>query len=81
VSGTENAKERIELAQNAAGRTVPTVANGQPQTPFAGVGKYQPRGRKAAPAISSNKDYPIAATSAWPIWRRRCASADFATAW
>jgi len=58
VSGTENAKERIELAQNAAGRTVPTVANGQPQTPFAGVGKYQPRGRKAAPAISSNKDYP-----------------------
>ncbi len=25
---------------------------------FLGVGKYQPRGRKAAPPIRSNKDYP-----------------------
>jgi citrate lyase subunit alpha/citrate CoA-transferase len=51
-------KERVELAHNAAGRAVPTMVNGKPQIPFLGVGKYQPRGRKAAPAICSNKDYP-----------------------
>ena len=50
--------ERIELAHNAAGRAVPTMVNGRPQIPFLGIGKYQPRGRKAAPAIRSNKDYP-----------------------
>jgi citrate lyase subunit alpha/citrate CoA-transferase len=51
-------RERVELAHNAAGRAVPTMVNGKPQIPFLGVGKYQPRGRKAAPAICSNKDYP-----------------------
>src|SRR5271166_1463040 len=50
--------ERIELAQNAAGRSVPAMANGRPQIPFLGVGQYQPRGRKAAPPICSGKDYP-----------------------
>src|SRR5258708_9970238 len=50
--------ERVELAHNAAGRAVPAMVNGKPQIPFLGVGKYQPRGRKAAPAICSNKDYP-----------------------
>ena len=50
--------ERVELAHNAVGRAVPTMVNGKPQIPFLGAGKYQPRGRKAAPAISSNKDYP-----------------------
>ena len=34
------------------------MVNGKPQIPFLGAGKYQPRGRKAAPAICSNKDYP-----------------------
>jgi citrate lyase subunit alpha / citrate CoA-transferase len=60
VSGSvkESTKERVELAHNAAGRAVPTMVNGKPQIPFLGAGKYQPRGRKAAPAISSNKDYP-----------------------
>ena len=51
-------KERVELANNAAGRAVPTMVNGKPQIPFPGVGKYHPRGRKAAPIICSNKDYP-----------------------
>ncbi len=51
-------KERVELAHNAVGRKVPTMVNGKPQIPFLGAGKYQPRGRKAAPAICSNKDYP-----------------------
>src|SRR5271157_4204685 len=50
--------ERIELAQNAAGRSVPAMVNGRPQIPFLGVAQYQPRGRKAAPPICSSKDYP-----------------------
>jgi citrate lyase subunit alpha / citrate CoA-transferase len=49
---------RVELVHNAVGRAVPTMVNGRPQIPFLGVGKYQPRGRKAAPLICSNKDYP-----------------------
>ena len=50
--------QRIELAQNAAGRMVPAMVNGKPQIPYIGVGKYQPRGRKQAPPIRSSKDYP-----------------------
>jgi citrate lyase subunit alpha / citrate CoA-transferase len=50
--------ERVELAHNAVGRRVPAMVNNRPQIPFLGVGKYQPRGRKAAPLIRSNKDYP-----------------------
>jgi citrate lyase subunit alpha/citrate CoA-transferase len=50
--------EHVELARNAAGRGVPTMVNGKPETPFLGTGKYQPRGRKASPVICSNKDYP-----------------------
>ncbi len=50
--------DRAELAQNAIGRQVPAVVNGKPQMPFLGVGKFQPRGRKAAPPICSSKDYP-----------------------
>ena len=50
--------ERIELAHNAVGRRVPAMVNGKPQIPFLGVGKYQPRGRKAAPLVRSTKDYP-----------------------
>src|SRR3974390_382154 len=34
------------------------MVNGKPQIPYLGVGKYQPRGRKAAPLIRSNKDFP-----------------------
>ena len=50
--------ERVELARNAAERMVPAVVNGKPQIPFLGVGKYQPRARKAAPPVRSSKDYP-----------------------
>src|SRR5215472_1284320 len=49
---------RFELAQNAAGRMVPAMVNGKPQIPYLGIGKPQPRGRKAAPPIRSSKDYP-----------------------
>ena len=50
--------ERGELAHNAAGRSVPAMVNGRPQIPFLGIGKFQPRGRKATTPIRSNKDYP-----------------------
>ena len=50
--------QSIELVENAAGRLVPTVVNGQKQTPFQGVGKFQPEGRKAAPPVRSCNDYP-----------------------
>src|ERR1700757_4095533 len=50
--------ERVELAHNAAQRRVPTMVNGKPQIPYLGVGKFQPRGRKAAPPVRSSKDYP-----------------------
>ncbi len=43
---------------NAAGRPVPLEVNGQPQVPFAGVGKYRPSGSKAAPPIRTCADYP-----------------------
>jgi citrate lyase subunit alpha/citrate CoA-transferase len=50
--------ERAELAHNAAGRSVPTMVNGRPQIPFQGIGKFQPRGRKATTPIRSSRDYP-----------------------
>jgi len=46
------------FVQNAAGRKVPTVVNGKPQTPYQGVGVFQPSGSKAAPPIRSCRDYP-----------------------
>ena len=51
-------KEQIELEQNAAGRMVPAVVNGKSKTPYLGIGKYQPIGRKAAPPVRSSRDYP-----------------------
>ena len=50
--------EKTELVLNAAGRMVPEIANGRPQVPYLGVGKYQPRGNKAAPPIRTAADYP-----------------------
>ncbi len=46
-----------ELVRNVLGRFVPKVVNGRPQVPFAGVGKYKPKGHKAAPPIASCVDY------------------------
>src|SRR6059058_3379437 len=50
--------DQVELAQNAAGRMVPAMVNGKPQIPYLGVGKYQPRARKAAAPVRTSKDYP-----------------------
>jgi citrate lyase subunit alpha/citrate CoA-transferase len=47
-----------ELVKNAVGRMVPTMVNGREQTPYLGVGKHQPTGRKAAPPIASTSNYP-----------------------
>ncbi len=48
----------MKFQKNAAGRLVPTEVNGQPQTPYLGVGKFRPTGRKAAPPIRTCADYP-----------------------
>ena len=48
-----------KLIKNAAGRLVPTEINGEKQVPYMGVGKYKPEGRKHAPRIPSNADYPL----------------------
>src|SRR6201987_1083533 len=50
--------EKTELVRNAVGRMVPEIVNGRLQVPYLGVGKYQPRGHKAAPPIRSAADYP-----------------------
>lgn len=47
-----------ELVTNAAGRVVPLKVNGRAQAPYAGVGKFQPTGRKAAPAVRTAAAYP-----------------------
>ncbi len=48
-----------EMVENALGRLVPKEVNGQPQTPFLGVGKFEPKGRKAAPPIRACHQYPL----------------------
>lgn len=46
------------FVQNAAGRRVPTMVNGKMQTPYQGVGVFQPQGSKAAPPIRPSHNYP-----------------------
>jgi citrate lyase subunit alpha / citrate CoA-transferase len=50
--------EKTELVLNQAGRKIPEMVNGRAQVPYLGVGKFQPRGGKAAPPIRSAADYP-----------------------
>ena len=47
-----------KLVTNAAGRIVPTIINGKPAVPYMGVGKFRPKGHKAAPPLVSCLDYP-----------------------
>jgi citrate lyase subunit alpha/citrate CoA-transferase len=44
--------------RNTAGRQVPEKINDQPVTPYQGVGKFIPPGRKASPPLRSCADYP-----------------------
>ncbi len=46
------------LVENAAGRFVPTMINGEQHVPFKGIGKHLPKGRKHAPPIRSCSQYP-----------------------
>jgi citrate lyase subunit alpha/citrate CoA-transferase len=46
------------LILNAAGRLVPDEINGKAVIPYKGVGKYHPTGRRYAPPIATNIDYP-----------------------
>jgi citrate lyase subunit alpha/citrate CoA-transferase len=48
----------IKEVKNAAGRLVPVEINGEKQIPFMGVGKFIPDGKKYAPQIPSNANYP-----------------------
>src|ERR1700688_1132570 len=50
--------EKTKLVLNAADRTVPEIVNGRRQTPYLGVGQYDPTGNKAGPPIRSAADYP-----------------------
>ena len=51
-------KKGAGLIENVMGRKVPVEVNGRPQTPFQGVGKFKPTGRKAAPPIATAADFP-----------------------
>jgi len=51
-------KKFDNLVKNAAGRLVPTIVNGQEQTPYLGVGKFKPTYRKYAPPVGTCADYP-----------------------
>lgn len=46
------------LIENAARRLVPTVINGEKHSPFQGIGKFGPQGRKAKSLIRTCADYP-----------------------
>jgi len=46
------------MSINAIGRWVPEEINGKPVIPFKGIGKYIPKGRKAAPPITTCANYP-----------------------
>ncbi len=46
------------LVRNAAGRMVPTVVNGEPQVPYAGIQGIEPQGHKAGPPLARCSDFP-----------------------
>jgi len=47
----------MKLIENAAGRKVPQMVNGQEQVPYKGIGMHKPGGRKHAPRIASCADF------------------------
>ncbi|MDG1135472.1 MAG: citrate lyase subunit alpha, partial [Bacteroidales bacterium] len=51
-------KKYDKLVENAAGRMVPTIINGENHMPFQGVGKYRPTGRKYGAKIPTCNDFP-----------------------
>lgn len=51
-------EQKLKMVKNAADRKVPTIVNGMKVVPYKGVGKYAPKGVKAAPPIRSCNNYP-----------------------
>ncbi|MHB8077767.1 MAG: citrate lyase subunit alpha [Candidatus Krumholzibacteriia bacterium] len=49
----------VPLQENAAGRLVPTLINGEAAVPYQGVAKHVPQGRRAAPPIAHCGQYPL----------------------
>jgi citrate lyase subunit alpha/citrate CoA-transferase len=49
----------VPLQENAAGRLVPTLINGEAAIPYKGVAKHVPQGRRAAPPIPHCGQYPL----------------------
>lgn len=47
-----------KVVENALGRMVPTIVNGQPVIPFKGLRQHRPTGRKYSPIIPTCIDYP-----------------------
>lgn len=47
----------MKLVKNALGREVPTKVNDRETTPFLGVGKFKPTGRKVGPPIPTSAEY------------------------
>jgi len=69
----------FEFVLNAAGRRVPTVVNGKEQTPYQGVGQFEPEASKGAPPVRSCKDYPADGDKRVPDLRtalQRCGLRD-----
>lgn len=52
-------KKYDNVVKNAAGRMVPTIINGEEHIPYKGIGKHIPTGKKYAPPIPSNANYPL----------------------
>jgi citrate lyase subunit alpha/citrate CoA-transferase len=48
----------MNMIKNAAGRMVPDQINGKEVTPYKGIGKHRPVGRKYSPPIPTCIDYP-----------------------
>ena len=70
---------KIELVTNAAGRLVPTTVNGKEQIAYRGFDAAIPLGRKAAPPVRANLDYPANGDKRVPDLEtalRRCGIAD-----
>jgi citrate lyase subunit alpha / citrate CoA-transferase len=69
----------MNLVKNAVGRLVPDEINGVAQTPYLGIGKHRPTGRKYAPIISTAIDYPLDGNKLLPNLREaleRCGLKD-----
>ncbi|MCK5760411.1 MAG: citrate lyase subunit alpha, partial [Candidatus Delongbacteria bacterium] len=50
---------KTKFVKNAVGKMIPEKINGKKVTPYKGIGKFKPTGRKFAPKISSCADYPL----------------------